>query len=166
MAHVKGDIGECDAVAEPLGQMVDGERRGIGPIRRTNDARVLLLKTDWNASAKNLATLRYAYTWSKQDNGTFDVDSWGRSANATEKDSSGAITGSLISTLATSLLNEFRFQGARENRPRPYNGPNITGQNRPLPDTAMLPGGWSSAATFCSRRSIVPGSAPGITWST
>src|SRR5437868_8972739 len=45
-----------------------------GPIRRTNDARVLLLKTDWSASAKNLATLRYNYTWSNQDNGTFDVD--------------------------------------------------------------------------------------------
>ena len=108
-----------------------------GPIRRTNDARVLLAKADWNATARNLATLRYAYTWSKQDNGTFDVDSWGRSANATEKDSSGAITGSLITTMTNAILNEFRFQGARENRPRPYNGPNITGQNRPLPDTAF-----------------------------
>ena len=108
-----------------------------GPIRRTNDARVLLLKTDWSASAKNLATLRYNYTWSNQDNGTFDVDSWGRSANAIEKDSSGAFTGSLITTWTNSLLNEFRFQGARENRPRPYNGPNITGQSRPLPDTAF-----------------------------
>src|SRR5687767_7877524 len=35
-----------------------------GPIERTNDARVLLLKTDWNASARNLFTLRYNYTWS------------------------------------------------------------------------------------------------------
>jgi len=108
-----------------------------GPIRRTNDARVLLLKTDWNATAKNLATLRYAYTWSKQENGTFDVDSWGRSANAIEQDSSYAVSGSLITTMTNSLLNEFRFQDARENRPRPYNGPNITGQNRPLPDTAF-----------------------------
>jgi len=108
-----------------------------GPIRRTNDARVLLAKVDWNPSASNLATLRYNYTWSEQENGTFDVDSWGRSANAIEKDSSHAVTGSLITTLSASLLNEFRFQGARENRPRPYNGPNITGQNRPLPDTAF-----------------------------
>jgi len=108
-----------------------------GPIDRTNDARVLLLKTDWAASARNLATLRYNYTWSEQKNGTFDVDSWGRSANAIEKDSSHAVTGSLISTLSSSLLNEFRFQYARENRPRPYNGPNVTGQNRPLPDTAF-----------------------------
>lgn len=108
-----------------------------GPIERTNDARVLLLKTDWNASARNLFTLRYNYTWSEQKNGTFDVDSWGRSANAIEKDHSNAVSGSLISTLQSNLLNEFRFQWAREDRPRPYNGPNITGQNRPLPDTAF-----------------------------
>ncbi|MBV9496915.1 MAG: TonB-dependent receptor, partial [Acidobacteria bacterium] len=108
-----------------------------GPIDRSNDARVLLAKMDWNASAKHLFTLRYNYTWSEQKNGTFDVDSWGRSANATEKDSSNAVTGSLISTLTSSVLNEFRFQGAKENRPRPYDGPLINGQNRPLPDTAF-----------------------------
>ncbi len=108
-----------------------------GPIERTNDARVLLLKTDWTASERNLATFRYNYTWSEQKNGTFDVDSWGRSANAVEKDHSHAVSGSLISTLQSSLLNEFRFQWAREDRPRPYNGPNITGQDRPLPDTAF-----------------------------
>src|SRR6266567_5196145 len=44
-----------------------------GPIQRTNDARVFLGKVDWDASAKNIATLRYNYTWSKQENGTFDV---------------------------------------------------------------------------------------------
>jgi hypothetical protein len=108
-----------------------------GPIDRTNDARVLLTKIDWNLSQKHLATLRYNYTWSEQVNGTFDVDTWGRSANATEKDSSNALTGSLISTLTNSVLNEFRFQTARENRPRPYDGPLITGQSRPLPDTAF-----------------------------
>jgi len=108
-----------------------------GSIEHTNDARVLLLKADWNASAKNIANLRYNYTWSQQINGTFDVDSWGRSANAIEKDFSNAIIGGLTTTLTPALLNEFRFQFAKENRPRPYNGPNITGQNRPLPDTAF-----------------------------
>ena len=108
-----------------------------GPIERTNDARVLLLKTDWSVNPSNLATLRYNYTWSEQKNGTFDVDSWGRSANATEKDNSNAISGSLISTLQSTLLNEFRFQYAREERPRPYDGPLINGQSRPLPDTAF-----------------------------
>ncbi|MBK5258420.1 MAG: TonB-dependent receptor [Thermoanaerobaculia bacterium] len=108
-----------------------------GPITRTNDARVFLAKADWNVSSRNLATLRYNYTWSEQVNGTFDVDSWGRSANASEKNDSNSLTGSFISTFTNNLLNEFRFQTAKENRPRPYNGPNITGQSRPLPDTAF-----------------------------
>jgi outer membrane receptor for ferrienterochelin and colicin len=108
-----------------------------GPIERTNDARVFLGKLDWQASARHLLTLRYNYTWSEQVNGTFDVDSWGRSANAVERDYSHAVTGSAISNLSGSALNEFRFQWAKEFRPRPYNGPNITGQNRPLPDTAF-----------------------------
>ena len=108
-----------------------------GSITRTNDARAFLLKGDWNASQKHLVTLRYNYTWSEQENGTFDVDSWGRSANAIEQDYSHAGTGSVISSFSSSFLNEFRFQYAREDRPRPYNGPNITGQNRPLPDTAF-----------------------------
>lgn len=108
-----------------------------GPIERTNDARVFLGKVDWSATAANLLTLRYNYTWSEQKNGTFDVDSWGKDANADEKDHSHAISGSAISTVSSNLLNEFRFQYAREDRPRDYNGPNITGQSRPLPDTAF-----------------------------
>lgn len=108
-----------------------------GPIDRSNDALVALAKLDWQATEANLATIRLNYTKSEQKNGTFDVDSWGRSANANEKDDSKALTGSLISTLSSSLLNELRFQYARENRPRPYEGPLINGQNRPLPDTAF-----------------------------
>ena len=107
------------------------------PITRSNDARVALGKIDWQASSQNLATLRYNYTWANQDNGTFDVDSWGRSANATENDYSNAGTASLLSTFSGSTSNEFRAQWAREERPRPYNGPDITGQSRPLPDTAF-----------------------------
>jgi hypothetical protein len=108
-----------------------------GSIQRTNDARVFLAKVDWQLSPKNLATIRYNYTWSDQKNGTFDVDSWGVSANADEKDYSHAVTGSLVSNISTNLLNEFRFQWAKEWRPRAYDGPDITGQNRPLPDTAF-----------------------------
>ncbi|HWN45693.1 MAG TPA: TonB-dependent receptor, partial [Thermoanaerobaculia bacterium] len=106
-----------------------------GPIDRSNDARVFLGKIDWQASQQNLATLRYTYTWSEQENGTFDVDSWGRSANAIEADESNAVTGSLISTISSNLLNEARAQYAREERPRPYDGPLVNG--RPLPDTAF-----------------------------
>ena len=108
-----------------------------GSIDRTNDARVFLGKVDWQLSQKHLATLRYNYTWAEQQNGTFDVDSWGRSANAIEADHSHAVTGALISSISGSVLNEFRFQLAREDRPRPYDGPDVTGQSRPLPDTAF-----------------------------
>jgi hypothetical protein len=108
-----------------------------GPIERTNDARVLLGKIDQQISPANLFTVRYNYTWSRQENGTFDVDSWGRSANGLERDFSNAVSGSLLSTVSNNMLNEFRFQWAREDRPRPYDGPDITGQTRPFPDTAF-----------------------------
>ncbi len=108
-----------------------------GEIERTDDALVGLLKFDFNVAKSNLLTLRLNYTESQQANGTFDVDSWGRSANADEKNSSYALSGSFISNHGGSLLNEFRFQWAREDRPRPYEGPTILGSDRPFPDTAF-----------------------------
>ncbi len=132
--QTESDRIEADVVAE-LARI--GSPNENGPIERTNDARVFLGKIDWSATAANLITLRYNYTWSEQKNGTFDVDSWGRSANATEKDFSHAISGSAISTLRSNLLNELRFQYAREDRPRDYEGPTFNGTNRPLPDTAF-----------------------------
>jgi Carboxypeptidase regulatory-like domain/TonB-dependent Receptor Plug Domain len=107
------------------------------PIKRTDDAQVFLGKVDWQAADDQLLTLRYSYTDAEQKNGTFDVDSWGVSANAVEQDSSNAVSGSLISTLGSNLLNEARFQWAREDRPRPYEGPTFAGTDRPLPDTAF-----------------------------
>jgi hypothetical protein len=41
----------------------------------------------------------------------------------------------VISDVSSGLLNELRFQYARENRPRDYTGPTVNG--RPLPDTAF-----------------------------
>ncbi len=108
-----------------------------GPIDRTDDAFVGLAKLDWHATEKHLATLRYAYTYAEQKNGTFDVDSWGTSSNAIEKVWSQSYGGSVISTLSANLLNELRGQWSREDRPRPYEGPLITGQSRPIPDTAF-----------------------------
>lgn len=109
-----------------------------GPIERTDDAEVALAKIDWQAAANHLVTFRYSYTNSEQINGTFDVDQWGRSANGVEQDYSHAGTATVISTLSSNLLNEVRAQYAKEWRPRPYEGPNIPGQGRPFPDTAIL----------------------------
>jgi len=107
----------------------------FGPISRTNDANAFLAKVDVRLGEKHNASLKYNYANSRQANGTFDVDFWGRSANALERDFSHAINGGLTSVLSSSLSNEFRFQWAREERPRPYDGPLNPATNRPFPDT-------------------------------
>ena len=108
-----------------------------GPIDRTNDARAFLAKIDARLSDEHYATFKYNYTWSEQENGTFDVDSWTRSANAVERDWSHAFNGSLLSLLSATTTNEFRFQLSREDRPRPYLGPDNPNTGRPFPDTGM-----------------------------
>ena len=108
-----------------------------GPIDRTNDARAFLAKIDARLSDEHYATFKYNYTWSEQENGTFDVDSWTRSANAVEQDWSHAFNGSLLSLLSATTTNEFRFQVSREDRPRPYFGPDNPNTGRPFPDTGM-----------------------------
>src|SRR5213595_2576291 len=124
-----------------------GALRGdFGPISRTNDARAGLVKIDWRLSERHNLSLKYNYTWSQQDNGTFDVDSWGRSANGIEKDHSNAGNLALASYLSPAVTNEFRFQYSREDRPRPYGGarsaalganPADPPASRPFPDTGM-----------------------------
>src|SRR6266567_628967 len=95
----------------------------FGSISRTNDARALLAKFDFRLSERHNLSLKYNYTWSQQKNGTFDVDTWARSANALERDHSNAVNGSLVSYLSSNTSNELRFQYSREDRPRPYDGP-------------------------------------------
>ena len=112
-------------------------RNDFEPIARTADANVLLAKVDWQLGERNNASLKYNFTNSRQENGTFDVDTWGRSANAVERDFSHAVNGSLFSQLTNTVANEFRFQLAREDRPREYEGPELPGTGRPFPDTGM-----------------------------
>jgi hypothetical protein len=106
-----------------------------GSITRSNDAQALLAKFDFRLSAKSNASLKYNYTNSRQVNGTFDVDVWGRSANGLERDYSHAVNGALTTQFTSATSNEFRFQWAREDRPRPYDGPINPATGRPFPDT-------------------------------
>jgi hypothetical protein len=123
----------------------------FGPIARTNDARAAMAKLDFRLSARHNLSIKYNYTWAEQRNGTFDVDTWGASANGLEQSKSNAVNGSLISFLTSRASNEFRFQFAREDRPRPYAGPNnhlgdttgvssIFGNGVPFHDTDIDPG--------------------------
>jgi hypothetical protein len=99
-------------------------------IRRTNDADVLLAKVDINLNKSNLLTVRHNYSRAEQVNGTFDVPTWGASANGRETDNSNSFISQLVTNFSANLLNEFRFQWAKEERPRFYDGPD-------LPDTTI-----------------------------
>ena len=99
-------------------------------IDRTNDADVLLAKVDISLNNFNLLTVRHNYSRAEQVNGTFDVPTWGYSANGRESNNSNSFITQLVSTINPTLLNEFRFQYAKENRPRFYDGPD-------LPDTTI-----------------------------
>src|SRR3989442_1482276 len=115
----------------------------FGPISRTNDARAALAKFDFRLSDRHNLSLKYNYTWSEQKNGTFDVDTWGASANGLEKDRSHAVNGSLVSFLSSRTSNEFRFQYSREDRPRPYSGP-----TNPRGDTTGVSSIFGAAVPF------------------
>jgi hypothetical protein len=147
-----------DDIAPTLQAFVDtafsGALRGdFGPISRTNDANAFLAKLDFRLSQRHNASLKYNYTNSRQENGTFDVDFWGRSANALERDFSHAVNGSVTSLFSSAVSNEFRFQWAREDRPRPYNGPTNPATGRPFPDTDI---GFLGPAGFSGYRVGMP----------
>lgn len=113
------------------------------PMPQTNDAKVLLGKVDASITPAHRASVRYAYSWSEQINGTFDVPTWTATANGIEKNSSHSIVGQVNSVFGPTLLNEAKAQYAREPRPRPYVGPD-------LPDTAIgnFPGGVDRSFRF------------------
>lgn len=99
-------------------------------IERTNIADVFLAKVDVQLNKDNLLTLRHNYSRAEQVNGTFDVPTWGASANGRETNNSNSFIGQLVTNFSSNLLNEFRFQWAKEERPRFYDGPD-------LPDTTI-----------------------------
>ena len=119
--------------------LFDGE---FGPISRTDDARALLLKTDVHLDGRNQVSFKYNYNWSEQLNGTFDVDSWGLSANGVETDEAHAFNASWRSLLSSTLSHELRLQWAREDRVRWYEGPLMpAGATVPAPPQFRTLGG-------------------------
>src|SRR5262245_12735644 len=86
------------------------------PIRST----AILGKITWQLNKDH--NFNFSYNWldSKNENQTFDVDTYGTSANGTEGDPTRihVFNANLFSTLSGSLLNECHFTYSRENRPR------------------------------------------------
>ena len=89
-------------------------------------------RVDYNLNAKNQIFSSYNFDWSKNPNQTFDVPTYGTTANGVEGPSKiQAISTNWVDTLSNNVLNEAHFTYAREARPRGAINPSS------VPDTAM-----------------------------
>jgi len=104
---------------------------GLPVIHQVRNAAVFG-RVDYNLNAKNQIFGSYNFDWSKNPNQTFDVGTYGTSANGIEGPSKiQAISTNWFSTVSSAMLNEAHFTYARENRPRNTINPSS------VPDTAM-----------------------------
>jgi hypothetical protein len=91
-------------------------------------------RVDYNFNAKNQIFGSYNFDWSKNPNQTFDVPTYGTSANGTEGPSKiQAFNLNWTSTLSNNMLNEAHFTYARETRPRSA----VNTAAGAIPDTSM-----------------------------
>ena len=90
------------------------------PIEHPITTAALLLKTDVNLTPAHRLATSYNFNHSRKENETFDVATYGTSANGVEGDPSriNVINANLFSTLGANKLNEFHFTYGRESRPR------------------------------------------------
>src|SRR5205809_2567635 len=95
-----------------------------------NDA--FLAKVDWDVNSSNKLAISYNFDYSKNTNQTFDVATYGNSANGIEGPSKiNNFNVNLLSTISTTKLNEAHFSYTRELRPRAAIDSNVPA------DTAM-----------------------------
>jgi hypothetical protein len=108
-----------------------GQEEGL-PIRRPTHNSAVLGKYDLNLNQANQLSASYSFDASRKVNETFDVATYGNSANGTEGTSYiHAFNLNLISTLSSRWLNEGHFTFSKEDRPRAAAASNIPA------DTAM-----------------------------
>ena len=102
------------------------------PIDHKIDNKAVLLKLDWLLNNNNNLSVSYNFNYSKNTNQTFDVATYGNSANGIEGPSKINVANlNLFSTLSATKLNEFHITYSREKRPRSAVDSNVPA------DTAM-----------------------------
>jgi hypothetical protein len=85
------------------------------PIRNT----AALAKYDWNLSPANKLSMSYNFVRSRNENQTFDVATYGNSANGIEGTSKiNVFNANFFTTFSATRLNEAHFTYGRESRPR------------------------------------------------
>ncbi len=102
------------------------------PVRRPLHNTAILGKIDLNFSQRHQANISYNFNVSRKLNETFDVATYGNSANGIEGTSTiHTLNFNLFSTFTEKVLNEAHFTYGREDRPRAATPSNIPA------DTAM-----------------------------
>lgn len=102
------------------------------PLKRPIRNSALLGKIDWNLTPANKLSTSYNFDHSKNTNQTFDVPTYGNSANGIEGPSKiNTLNVNLFSTLTPTKVNELHFTYGRESRPRLATPSNVPA------DTAM-----------------------------
>ena len=102
------------------------------PVQHKINNEAFLAKVDWDLTSSNKLALSYNFDYSRNTNQTFDVATYGNSANGIEGPSKiNNFNVNLFSSLSATRLNEAHFSYTRELRPR-----NAIASNVPA-DTAM-----------------------------
>ncbi len=111
--------GDCQRVALlNFFQARLGQNEGL-PVDHGINNNAILAKIDWNLSPSNNLAVSYNFDYSNNHNQTFDVPTYGTSANGTEGPSKiNVLNLNLFSTVTSSRLNEFHLTWSREDRPR------------------------------------------------
>ncbi len=101
------------------------------PVKHPINNNAFLAKADWDLTPSNKLAVSYNFDYSKNTNQTFDVATYGNSANGIEGPSKiNVININLFSTVSPTKVNEAHFSYTRELRPRsavPSNVPADTG---------------------------------------
>jgi outer membrane receptor for ferrienterochelin and colicin len=102
------------------------------PVDHEIDNKAFLGKLDWALNPNNNLSVSFNFNHSENTNQTFDVSTYGNSANGIEGPSKiGVLNLNFFSTLSPTRLNEFHITYSREDRPRSAIDSNVPA------DTAM-----------------------------
>jgi hypothetical protein len=108
-------------------------------------------RVDYNINQKNLLYGSYNFDWSKNPNQTFDVATYGTTANGIEGPAHiSTLNFNLISTISDHILNEAHVTFGHETRPRSPIDPNA------VPDTGI---GFSPSFRFGQPFFLGPGAS-------
>ncbi|HYL10364.1 MAG TPA: TonB-dependent receptor [Candidatus Acidoferrales bacterium] len=89
------------------------------PVKRPVRNAAFMGKYDWNVKPEHALAVSYSFDYSKNTNQTFDVPTYGNSANGIEGPSKiQVVNANFNSILSATKLNEAHFTYARESRPR------------------------------------------------